>query len=201
MQKLLHWKKTIGILSIILGALRFLSGAHTYSQLNALETLDSILTLDTQKYLICIKFILPIEIIAMGAVFTLGIILLCADRGLTTAMSRPKSRKLALTIYIITAVYIFLEIFVFVILKHQFNYSFSFFALIAAFGLDIALFIFCTLGLTPKTAQNSKPLPINKTDNQPQKTELDNEIAELKKKIEKLKLEQELHELNEKQEN
>ena len=137
----------------------------------------------------------------MGAVFILGIILLCADRGLTTAMSRPKSRKLALTIYIITSVYIFLEIFVFIILKHQFNYFFSFFALIAAFGLDIALFIFCTLGLSPKSTLNPKNQPINKTDNQPQKTELDNEIAELKKKIEKLKLEQELKELSEKKEN
>ena len=135
----------------------------------------------------------------MGAVFTLGIILLCADRGLTTAMSRPKSRKLALTIYIITAVYIFLEIFVFIILKHQFNYSFSIFALIAAFGLDIALFIFCTLGLTPKLTPNTQPA--NHTDKHSKPTGLDNEIAELKKKIEKLKLEQELKELSETKEN
>lgn len=195
MQKTLFLKKTIGILAIILGALRFLSCIYSYSGIYALERTSTYYN-DVNTFVNICKFVLPLETTVTVLILILGILLLCAEKGVPPIKPRPISRRIALSILFTSISYLLMEALIIastpVTMQEPVTIFFS-------FGFVCTFIIICSLGLRPVLNDTDTPQKlsnINETS-----TGLDNEIAELKKKIEKLKLEQELHELNEKQEN
>jgi len=217
MSKTLQWKKTIGILAIILGGLRFITGLDSLPEILKLEeiidnyeygyTTDSLIK-DISRYLSLIRNIFPIELIALGSIFILGIILLCSDRKIPDDMPRPKSRKIAMSILISSIIYLIAEMILFLSIPSSLSEEISEVEIIPSLGFVITTITFCALGLfnkkgatndettryilDPKTYQESTAILRPKTN------PLDEEIDNLKKEIEKRKLEKELAELNDK---
>lgn len=211
MNKSLHWKKTIGILAIILGALRFISCLSVPSQITELETViddynsvaDSNLLIGIRSYLSTLKDLFPFELIAVALILILGITLLCVDRGIPENMPRKKSRNICTAILVTSIAYLIMEIILLSSTPSELGsevYSPAF--IIGSLGFVVTLIIFCILGLCKKNNPNymttfnqSQPQPQNEKS-QLKTTPLDIEIDNLKKEIERRKLEKELAELN-----
>ena len=217
MSKTLQWKKTIGILAIILGGLRFITGIISFSEILGLDLdeeainigyASGYLTYDIVNYIFLIKNILPVELLALGSIFILGIILLCSDRKIPDDMPRPKSRKIAMSIFIISIIYLIAEMILFLSIPSSLSEEISSVEIIPSLGFVITTITFCALGLFNKKGatndETSRYILDPKTYQertailQPKTNPLDEEIDNLKKEIEKRKLEKELAELNDK---
>ena len=181
MQKTLFLKKTIAILAIILGAVRLLSCIYAFPSIYNLAIM-SLGDKEIQNYLkICIVF-LPLELLATVAIFTLGILLLCVDKGVSVSMPRIKSRRIALSILITSISYLIMEAIIFAstptLIQEPITIFFS-------IGFVCIFVIICSLGLRPVLNFETKEL-LNTNKKQ---TTINTEIAE------------ELKELSEKKEN
>lgn len=217
MNKTLQWKKTIGILAIILGGLRFITGIISFSEILELEeiidnyeygyTTDSLIR-DITNYISLIENIFPVELLALGSIFILGIVLLCSDRRVPDDMPRQKSRKIAMSIFIISTVYLIAEMILFLLIPSSLEEEILPITIILSLGFVITTITFCALGLFNKKGatndETSRYILDPKTYQertailQPKTNPLDEEIDNLKKEIEKRKLEKELAELNDK---
>lgn len=216
MHATLRWKKTIGIIAIILGGLRFITGISSYSDYMELEAtirttnpniiIESNFVKDVQEFIAFWKNMFPLELITLGIIFILGITLLCVDRELTNEMSHPKSRKVCLAILITAIIHLILEVITWTSTPVSLRAEISPVTIISSLGFVCVLIVFCTNGLwgkknfdLQKTDATNTGNEIKTTDiltTEPQLTPLDIEIAELKKQIEKRRLEKEIQELN-----
>lgn len=212
MNKTLRWKKTIGALAIILGGLRFTTGLSTFSDIADLETtldtygstLSTTFVEEVTKYISFVKIMLPIELIALGVIFTLGIVLLCTERNIDMNLPRPISRKIATDILIAAVIYFILEIIAFSAIPNSLSEDMSPTTIFTSLGFVSVLIIYCALGLKKQrnlpehdfntTAQPSTTMPATAT-------QIDTQIEELKKEIEKRKLEKELKQLDQEENN
>lgn len=199
MNKTLRWKKTIGVLAIILGGLRFLTGIDTLSKLDAMEKLisgsTSLASEELRNYISSATGLLISEMFLLMLMLILGITLLSVDKGLTDEMPREKSKRICGAIFVVSIIYLFMEIIACGTMPSEIRNEISPFTFIGSFGFLGVLIVFCVLGLgrdkkevnaqTNTTA--TKPAPLSP---------LDTEIEQLKKNIEKLKLQKELAQLN-----
>ena len=201
--EILRFKKTIGILSIVLGALRFLSIISTYQDVNALAisldslTIEDALINDIHSYTSTMKFLLPVEFIATGAILVLGIVLLCIDKGISQEMPRHKSCIIVLSILGTSLFYLILEIIALSSIPSGLNELISPLSIIFSLGFICVLIIFCRVGLKNKSNPKQTKLQPSAITNETELTLQDIEIANLKKEIEKRKLEKELLQINE----
>lgn len=217
MNKTLRWKKTIGILAIILGGLRFIAGISSYSQIQTLKQeidsstsfLSSSFIEDARSYISHCESMLPVELIVLGVILILGIVLLCTEKGLTHKEPRPVSRKIAVSILIGSLIHLGLEIITYISIPSSIKEYLSSATIIGSLGFVLVLIGFCIAGIASykwnDELQNSTIISLNQTTPQnintenklkPELTSLDVEIAELKKQIEKRKLEKEVAQLN-----
>lgn len=218
MRNTLYWKKTIGILSIILGGLRFTNGINTYVNISTIEKqLNNSLYSDvypgiTQYVSLC-RDLLPFELIAVASILVLGIVLLCTEKGIPTNMPREKSRKICYGILGVSLFHLYMEWYIY---KHTPDIIIDNISLITVFASlcwVIVLITFCILGLknigySPKYFVSNTPMiyieeiatliPSKEATNQDkiEQDPIDQEIADLKKQIEKRKLEKELEQIN-----
>ncbi len=225
MTKTLRWKKTIGVIAIVLGVLRFCSGYNALMRLSDIENiisspyLDQAIAHDLQSYVDIAKIILPLNCFILCTIFILGIGLLCADKGLTDEMPRPKSYWLTVGILVTAIIHLILEVASFAVMPASLSDQISITTTILSLGFVLLLIIWCSVGLggLPKD-QRVLPTPekspyilttgtdltpqeraaiMNASRNQPEPlSPLDAEIEQLKKAIEKRKLEKEVAQIN-----
>ena len=201
MQKTLHWKKTIGTLAIVLGLLRLESCIDALSNFSELQTEIQTNSAQytynfvqhVQEYLsVCLNLV-PAEMLLLGIIFTLGVVLLCVERNTTVNLPRPKSRKICLAILIITVIYLLMEGFLYLALPSELAENISPWQIIASLSFICVLIIYCSIGLRKQTDLPATDTVANDAfyPNQPtftpqtNVTSLDQEIAELKRQLEK----------------
>lgn len=212
MNNTLHWKKTIGILSIILGTARFVSGVFAYVAIFTLKYTLTVLSTttyystseisDIKKYISWAVVIVPFELVALIGILVLGIILLSIKDGIPANMPRIKSRKICYGILSVISFYLGMEGLWLLGMPSIIADATTLAPMFISFAVVCVLILFCVLGLRKNinnsqhlVADNITPSPnqgTTKITNLP----LDKEIADLKKQIEKRKLEKELEQIN-----
>jgi choline-glycine betaine transporter len=191
MNKTLKLKKGIGIIAIILGALRFFSGINSISNYNYIESeianysdnpqYDQNLINDLRQLVSLARVFVPLEIITSMAIFILGIVLLSVDNGKLLKEPREKSRRITVILLISSIIYALVEFTFMVSCPSSITKEINSATIIGSLGFVVTLIILCGIGLK------------GVKENNPYISELEKELVKItntkQKEIEKLKTE------------
>ena len=187
-----------------MGGLRLIFGIDSYSNLTKLESTIKNSSyaytsseLDIIKYITNVTPLLFIELAFVATILILDIALLCVEREIDDNLPHEKSRKICIGILIIAIIYLLIEIGVYCSMPSGISEQITAISIISSLGFVIVLIVFCALGLKTETEWPENEIIITKapTVEKTELTPLDMEIAELKKQIEKRKLEIEFAQL------
>jgi len=196
--KTLRFKTAIGALAIILGLWRFSSGMRSILALQELKAAIAKnlypLKLDDMKSIATITTVyLPIALLLVFGIFVAGVCLLCVDKGVAVTEPREKSRKWATAVCALAITHALGEL----VYYCCWPQSYKHWTPEMTMGLVwvAGLVVLCLLGLRaiPAPRPVKQPAPVAAPDVvTPATITLDAEIVQLKKEIEKRRLEKEL---------